>query len=188
MTELTRHYAPENSAPKRFSETDADSEANSQVIAVLLTVAIVIVLAMIVLLWAMTLEMPDVSIPSKTPAIFEIRQLKSAAPNYEGHITLYHGGKTDYLNSDLYAEIYCNDVLLPCRIETFRGTDFIPTHHYHVKTISGSGCRNDYWRKGEKVAIDITDGLIKPGDLVRVDVFSKTDNTRISTDKNYVPQ
>ena len=185
----------ENSAIKDRSsgaypgaDRETNSEANSQVLAVLLTVAIVIILAMVVLLWAMSLEMPDVPFPSKTPAIFEIRQLKSTAPNYEGQITLYHGGKTDYLNSDLYAEIYRNDVLLPCRIETFRGTDFIPTHHYHVKTISGSGCRNDYWRKGEKVAIDITDGLIRPGDRIRVDVFSKTDNSRISTDTNIVPQ
>ncbi|MBP5082923.1 MAG: hypothetical protein J6104_01665, partial [Methanomicrobium sp.] len=83
----------ENSAIK-----DRSSEANSQVIAVLLTVAIVIILAMFVLLWAMSLEMPDVPFPSKTPAIFEIRQLKSTAPNYEGQITLYHGGKIDYLN------------------------------------------------------------------------------------------
>ncbi len=164
-----------------------DSEAQSHVIAVLLTVAIVVILAMIVFLWAMSMEMPTVNFPGKTPTIFEIRQLKSTAPNYEGHITLYNAGKTDYPNSDLYAEIYCNDVLLPCSIETFRGTDFISTHHYYVKTMSGSGCRNEYWRKGEKIAIDITDGLIKPGDLVRVDIFQKSDNSRISTDRNVVP-
>lgn len=157
-------------------------DAVSPTISTILNVMITIILALIVLLYVMNFNVSLYSPPEKVPVIFKITKVSSYAPNYESKITLRNVGLEKYNNSLLTAEIYSNDVLLGCAINTLNGYEFISTRHYFVKTIGGSGCRNAEWYPGEKTAIDITDRLIKPGDTVRVDIFLKPDMKKISTD------
>ncbi|MDD4127580.1 MAG: type IV pilin [Methanomicrobium sp.] len=156
--------------------------ASSPVIAVILLVLITIILALIVYLILMNFNVSLYKPPEETPTIFKIIKVSSSSPNYESVITLRNVGLKSYNNSLLTADIYSNDVLLGCRIYTMNGKEFIPTHHYFVKTLGGSGCSDADWYMGQKTAIDITDGLIKPGDTVKVDIFLKPEMRIISTD------
>ncbi|MDT8357654.1 MAG: type IV pilin, partial [Methanomicrobiaceae archaeon] len=123
-----------------------------------------------------------------TPAIFCIASISHSdrgegmPPNFDSRITLLHTGSEPVENGALEAQIYANGALLPCRISTLNGHTFISTRHYGVQTISGSGCRSDRWNPGERIALDLSDGTIRPGDRVRVDIIRSADGTVISRD------
>jgi hypothetical protein len=37
----------------------------------------------------------------------------------------------------------------------------------------GAGCSDQYWDPGELLGLDLTDGTFRPGDEVRVDIYSR---------------
>ena len=122
------------------------------------------------------------------PAVFRIVMISHSdrpeglPPNYDSRIVLVHAGEGSFENDLLSAEIYIDDQLQNCRISTLNGHLFIGTSHIGVQTLSGSGCQTDLWRPGEKIALDLTDGTIHPGERVRVDIIYKPDNAVISRD------
>ena len=164
-----------------YPKTDRD-DASSPVIATVLLIALVTILAALVLLISMNFQIPDYTPPEKIPTIFKINKISSSEPDYDSRIILFNIGTDSYDNSLLKADIYSNDVLLGCRINTMRGYDFIPTHHFFVQTMGGMGCSNLYWNPNEKTSLDLSNGLIKPGDIVQVDILLKPDDKLISTD------
>ena len=164
-----------------MSEKSNFETADSPVIAEILAVLITIILALILLLFVMNFNISMYEPPQKTPEIFKLIKIESSPPKYESKITLMHKGDKRYKNSLLRAEIYKNGNLLGCRIETMNGHEYIPTIHSYVKTMGGSGCSGDFWYPVEKTALDITDGLIKPGDEIRIDIFQKPENKIISS-------
>ncbi|MBN2734340.1 MAG: hypothetical protein JXQ82_05755 [Methanomicrobiaceae archaeon] len=135
----------------------------------------------------MNIDFPGYTPPDEIPTIFKIHRITSNIPNYESKIILSNIGMIPYENSLLKAEIYSNDVLLGCRIETMNGHEFISTHHFFVQTMGGTGCSNTYWNPGEKISLDLSNGLIKPGDVVKVDILQDPCDTIISTDNFLVP-
>ncbi|WOF16069.1 hypothetical protein F1737_04785 [Methanoplanus sp. FWC-SCC4] len=162
-------------------------EGTSPVIGHLLMVAIVFILFLIVLLYCMKFEIPLFSLPEEIPEIFVITNILTSPPDYDSRIILSHSRIKPYDNSLLEADIYCNDALLKCRITTLNGHDFIPTNHFFVQTIGGTGCQNTNWYPKEKISLDLSNGLIKPGDEVKIDIISKTENKIISRDTFRVP-
>jgi hypothetical protein len=164
----------------KYREEDADSQG----IAIILLIAITMVLAVFVLL---LLHLPSLEWGG-TPAIFCIVSISHSdraegmPPNYDSRITLLHTGSEPVENAALEAKIYANGALAPCRISTLNGYSFISTRHYGVQTISGSGCRGDLWRPGERIAFDLADNTIRPGDQVRVDIVRSADGAVISRD------
>lgn len=164
-----------------YSKTDQNA-ASSPVIANILLIAIAIILAAFVLLILMNFQIPDYSPPEKIPTIFKILKISSSKPDYDGRIILFNAGETPYNNSLLKADIYSNDILLGCRIDTMHGHDFIPTHHFFVQTMGGWGCSEVYWNPNEKISLDLSNGLIKPGDIIKIDILLKPDDKIISTD------
>ncbi|MBP2132807.1 flagellin-like protein [Methanomicrobium sp. W14] len=154
----------------------------SPVVAVILIVAITVILAVLVYLFCMNIHIPGYTPSDEVPTIFEIRKISSDPPKYESKIILINSGMKPYDNSLLEAEIYSNGNLLGCVINTMHGHDFIPTRHFFVKTMWGLGCSDFYWNPGEKTGLDLTDGLIKPGDRIKVEILTKPDDKVISTD------
>ncbi len=160
--------------------------ANSESIACILLIAITILVAALMLL---CLDIPDFELDSGPPALFTIEKVShtdrppGSQPNLDSRIILRHSGAHAAENDLLEAKIFRNGDLLSCRITTLNGHNFISTHHYGVQTLSGSGCQSDYWRPGESIAIDLSDGTLRPGDVVRVDVVRKSDNQVISRDQ-----
>jgi hypothetical protein len=161
------------------------ADANSQVVGILIMVAIMVILALLILLM---LRLPALSwedpVPPRIIAISAIRHYDEAGTdlNYDSRIILVHTGISRYENDRLRAEIYVNDNLAPCRIETMHGHSFIPTHHTGVERMWGYGCQTDWWNPGEKTGLDLTDGTIRPGDRVRVDIIETVRGRVVSRD------
>jgi hypothetical protein len=159
--------------------------ANSQSIATILLIAITLLLALLVLL---LFHLPPLEWGSEPPVIIEIRgiyhsdQPSGALPNFDSRIILFHAGSTPFENDLLEARIYRGGNLLNCRISTLNGHNFISTHHFGVQTISGTGCQDTLWKPGEKIAIDLSDNTLHPGDVVQVDIREKPGGTVISRD------
>jgi hypothetical protein len=125
---------------------------------------------------------------AEPPTVFKIVGVshsdrpEGAPPNYDSRIVLMHTGDEAIENDLLSAEIYVDGGLQNCRISTLNGHLFISTSHIGVQTLSGTGCQTELWRPGEKIALDLTDGTIHPGERVTVDIRNKPRNEVISRD------
>jgi hypothetical protein len=143
-------------------------------------VAITILLALLVLLM---FRMP--SLEWENPSFLKIQAIYSTNEhgqlNYDSRVLLCHMGTDSLENDKMRALFYRNDIAVPCRISTMNGHNFIPTVHIGVQTMAGMGCSGPTWEPGEKIIIDFTDGTFRPGDRVRMDVFYKPTNVRISS-------
>ena len=154
--------------------------ATSQVTGTLLIVAITVILSILLLL---SLQIPDFEWEAtEPPVIFSITSITSSPPTYESQVFLRNVVKKDYKNQELSAKIYCNDKLLPCTIQTLNTHEFIPTHHYGVKNLKGAGGKSETWNYNQLLRIDLSDGLIHPGDTIRVDIINTATKTVISRD------
>ena len=85
----------------------------------------------------------------------------------------------EYEKSDLSAHFFRNGEPISASIPTMYAHEFISTHHYGVQTMNGEGSR---WYPGRPITIDFTDGTFRPGDVVRVEIYSNTDGRLISAD------
>jgi len=144
---------------------------------VILMVVITILLALLVLL---SVQMPvfEWYTPSGPEPVIIIRAIyhenEDNVLNYDSQVILFHNGTVPIGNDGIRAVFFKNGEELSCRIETFNGHLFIPTHHYGAQYMWGSGCSGSAWNPGEKIGIDFTDRTFKPGDLVQVDIINKT--------------
>jgi len=147
---------------------------------IILLLAITLLLALLVLLMFRLPFLYDTSVP----AIFKITNIRHTsehgALNYDSYMVIMNTGATGYPNRNLYAETYRNGVILDCRIETFNGHDFIPTHHYKIQTLGGPGSSGSTWSPVEMVFIDFRDGTFHPGDQVILEVYDNSTKQIIS--------
>jgi hypothetical protein len=161
---------------------------NSQIVGVLFLVAIAMLLALLILL---IFQLPAFTLepPGEPPEIFQITAIRhtdrppGVPPNYDSRIILMHTGEDAVENDLLEARIYRDGTLLSCRIITMNGHHFISTPHIGVQTMSGSGCQTGWWKPGERIALDLTDGTIHPGDVMKVDIIASPDGEIISRDQ-----
>jgi hypothetical protein len=158
------------------------------VVGTVLLIAIAVALAALVLL---LFHLPNLGWPwpGEPPSPIELQRIYHESEIfpyplvYDSRIILYHNGTESWENDLLMAKIYKNQTLLSCRVTTMNGHEFITTHHDGVQTMGGTGCQTDRWNPGERIALDLTDGTLRPGDRVRVDIIYKPDNTVISRDE-----
>lgn len=158
-------------------------KADSHNLAVILLVAITIILAAIV---ALLFHMPQFNF-EYAPSIFEITRVyhtdEHGALNYDSRVILLHNGTVRFENDSLNATFFRNGNILPCEISTFNGYNFVSTHHHGIQTMGGAGCSGTYWEPRAKIVIDFADNTFRPGDRIRVDVYSKISKRLIS--RNY---
>lgn len=159
---------------------------NSHTIGVILVIALTLIIALLVLL---LIHIPTLEWNSGPDALFLIVSISHSdrppgfPENFDSRITLMNSGQEPYPNDDLAVKIYRNGNLIECSITTLNGHNFISTRHYGVQTISGSGCQGDQWQPGEKIALDLSDSTIIPGDRIRVDVLLNVNDRVISRDE-----
>jgi len=155
-------------------------EASSPALGIILLLAITLILALLVLLMFHLPFLYDTSVP----AIFKITNIRHTsehgALNYDSYMVIMNTGTAGYPNKNLYAGIYRNGVLMDCRIETFNGHDFIPTHHYTIQTLGGPGSCGSIWNPVEMVFIDFRDGTFHPGDQIIFEVFDNSTKQIVS--------
>ncbi len=162
-------------------------EAVSPVQGTLLMVALTIILALIVWLLCSGFTLPTWPPPPPEPPsiiITEVQHINNDPPynlNYESRVTLRNNGTVQFENDRLTARFYRDgEEIYPCVIETLNGANFIPTPHYGVQTIKGSGCQGMYWNPNERIWINLNDGTLHPGDLVTVEIFDRDTGKRVS--------
>jgi len=159
---------------------DDKERAVSQVTGTLLLVAITIILAILLML---CIQMPDLDWEdTEPPIIFSITSIASSPPTYESQVFLRNVVKKDYKNKELSAKIYRNDTELPCVIETLNTHEFISTAHYGVRNLMGMGGCSDTWNYNQMLRIDLSNGFIHHGDVIRVDIIKTASNSVISRD------
>lgn len=155
--------------------------ASSYTIGVVLMIAITFLLAVLVLL--LMVSLPYLFDPS-VPAIFKITKVRhddgSGHINYDSRMMVVNTGLSGFNNRNLEGETYRNGVRLDCRIPTFQGGEFVPTHHFKIEKLGGQGSCGDTWDPGEMVFVDFTDGTFRPGDTVTFEVYDKTSGQIIS--------
>ncbi|HQA81502.1 MAG TPA: type IV pilin N-terminal domain-containing protein [Methanoregulaceae archaeon] len=157
-------------------------QATSPVIAEILMIGIVMILAIVVLLmiFVPSFSFFEPEAPSTLQIMGVYHQNEYGYLNYDSRVILVNKGEDRYVNGELHATFYKNDVKVPCTIETMNGNEFISTHHYGVQTIGGSGCRGEFWNPNEKIAIDFSDFTFRPGDEIKMEIFRKPSNSLIS--------
>jgi len=188
---------------------DIPDEAVSALQADLLLVAIAMILAVLVLLM---FYLPSLDLDmTGAPCIFEIVSINHLDEDgktlkYDSRVTLRYNrtpasldirDPTDlmrlyqrspeenadrtawYVKHDLSAQFFKNGEPLFVRIPTLDAHEFIPTHHYGVQYMKGT---DSHWCPGGSITIDFTDGTFRPGNVVRVEIYSNTDGRLISAD------
>lgn len=158
--------------------------AVSPVIGVILIVLLVVIIIAIFCLFLFgMLHMPEFC-DKLAPPLIVVTSVLHTTPS--GHtqqasrVFIENTNAIEYKNRDLMAEFFKNRKKLYARIYTLHGTDFIPTQHFGVATIGGSGCRDDYFSPGERIEINLKDGYYGPGDLVELRVYQKTSDMSLT--------
>jgi len=118
--------------------------------------------------------------PPEIITIVSVDHYNEGVKTFAGKVTLRNIGSKYLKNIDYYAEVYINDVKQHVIIGTLKANEFIPTEHYGIKTISGSGPSGSYWEPGYLGVFDLLDKMVQPGCLLRIDIMNKADGTVFS--------
>ena len=162
---------------------------DSHTLATIFMVVITILLAAMVLL---LFYIPSLDMGSAPPPLFTVRTVHhtdelTGALNYDSRLVFYHNGSVNYKNDDLSAMVYRNGGEWSCPVETLNGEHFVPSHHYKIQWMGGSGCSGMLFTPGEQVVIDFKDGTFHPGDIVRLEVNDRKSGKCISTHTYRIP-
>lgn len=143
----------------------------------ILMVAIVVLLGILLLALFLGFFSPNLFHQSLAPEIIKIVGINHGGNKLESRVTIRSFATEELDNDTLIAIIHVNGEKLIAQILTLHGTDFIPTHHYGVKTIGGSGCRGQFFSPKETIVIDLKNGYIRPRDVVELIIYKKSDDT-----------
>lgn len=159
-------------------------DAVSSVVGIVLMFSLVTVLCAIVaasLSGVFTLPAEDAGPVPEIIAIVEIHHENPAgAVTDADRLYLIHVGTEVLELSRHRAEVYVNGIKQRVMIETLKGSDFIPTHHYGVGQLAGPGVRGEQWFPGQWAWVNIGDEIILEKDQVVFDVIRKSDGKIIS--------
>ena len=164
------------------------SPAISPVIATMLLVGLAVVLSALVYLMVSGLPaslqldaLKDLQFIEIT-AVYSVDDEYTHAMNYDSRVLLTHKGTRELDNDDLRALVFRNGVQLNCRIDTLNGVKIQSTSHTGLSRLYGPGSQGKTWAPGETLTIDLNNGTLHPGDELRIDIFSKSAGTVISSD------
>ncbi len=171
---------------------DNSDSGQASVIDEILLVALTVLLCAILAALCMGFFSPSGENPFIPPP--EILKIISVDHNNENgertfasSVTLQNIGTKALQNSDYRAEIYINDKKQRVIIDTLQAHEFIDTHHYGIGTLSGSGPTGYTWGPGDHGVFNLKDKMIHPGDLLRIDIIYKEDDSVYSRSEMLVP-
>ena len=111
------------------------------------------------------------------PPNIKIISINHGGAKLEGQVTIRSFASEELSNRDLQAVLYINGKKVIACIHTLNGHNFIPTHHFGVKNIGGSGCSGDFFSPGESIVIDLKNGYIRPGDVVELRIYRRSNDS-----------
>ena len=169
---------------------------DSHVIGEFILIAVGIILAGILLLYCLGMLNGFFPRSALAPPYIKIISVLHTTPqgnmNLASRIFIENTGTKEYNNRNLAAVFLKNGEEQYAVINTLHGEGFIPTEHFGVATIGGSGCRGEYFSPGEMIEINLKDGLYKPGDEVELRIYEKSADTALTpiigsvVDKQYM--
>lgn len=152
---------------------DSDN-ADSPVIGIILIIALLFILFLILLLYLTGMLSGFYGQVTLAPPLIQVTSVLHYTPDGEmklaSRVAIMNTDTKEYKNRDLIAVFYRNKKKLYAVINTLHGEGFIPTQHFGVSTISGSGCKGEYFSPGEGILIDLKNGYYAPGNLVEMRV------------------
>ena len=149
---------------------EAESTTYGTMLMVVIVVIFFFILAAILLGFLTILRFDDSLAPPHVKIISVNHGTK-----YESQVAIRSFATEELENDSLRAKIFVNDEELLACIYTLHGHDFIPTRHFGVKYMGGSGCRGAYFSPKESIVIDLKNGYIRPGDEVTLFIYQKYD-------------
>lgn len=164
------------------------SDANSNVISTILLVVLTVILAAVLCSIALGF-FADYS-AGDADANENIKIINVIPPESTGVwcVILENVGDDNIPNRDYNATVYINGIRKRgVVIETLNAHDFIPTHHYGVQRIRGSGAVNDNWNKKETIVFLIANKEIHYGDLLKIEIYNKLNSTLYSVSEYQIP-
>ncbi len=168
---------------RRLSEQGDDGV--SPVIATLLLIAVIIILCAVLAACLMNYYCTSSGLsPSDPPEILAIESVKhynnDGKLTFASNVTLRNIGTEPLWNSDYRAEVYIDDTKQFVIINTLKADEFIPTQHFGIKSIFGSGPTGYEWEPGNSGVFDLMDGMVQPGFTLRIDILRKEGGEVIS--------
>ncbi|HJJ30310.1 MAG TPA: type IV pilin [Methanocorpusculum sp.] len=161
-----------------------NNDGVSPVVAVVLLIVLTIILCLILAAFCMAFFSSSSGLSPVNPpeilAIESVDHYNDKKLTFASKVKLRNIGTKPLWNSDYSAEVYIDDTKQLVVIKTLKVDEFIPTQHFGVKTISGSGPIGYEWEPGNSGVFDLEDGMIQPGFLLRIDIIKKEDGKVIS--------
>lgn len=156
----------------------------SPVIGCLLLVALVFILALILFLAYLGMFSNLFGPFALAPPLIKVTSVLHTTPQgamkLASRVFIENTNMVEYKNRDLMAVFLRNGEELYAVINTLHGEGFIPTQHFGVSTIGGSGCRGEYFSPGEKIEINLKNGYYAPGDQVELRIYQKSGDRSMS--------
>ena len=167
---------------RRLSEQGDDGV--SPVIATLLLIALILIICAVLAAICMALISPSTGesllSPPEILAIESVNHHNDEKLTFASKVKLRNIGTKPLWNSDYRAEVYIEDTKQYVIIKTLKADEFIPTQHFGISTISGSGPTGYEWEPGNSGVFDLLDGMVQPGFMLRIDIIRKEDDEVIS--------
>ncbi len=168
---------------RRLSEKSDNgiSPAIATLLIIALTLILCAILAACLMHYSYTSLVPSSSNPPEILAIESVKHYNNNGQlTYASNVTLRNIGTEPLWNSNYSAEVYIDDTKQFVIINTLKADEFIPTHHYGIKNLFGSGPTGYEWEPGNSGILDLEDGTIQPGFTLRIDIIRKEDGEVIS--------
>jgi flagellin-like protein len=169
------------------------SPAISPVIATVLLVGMTVVLSALVYLLVAGFPSGLQYTPPGEPqriAISEVYRdgVASPYPNCRRScVVMRHDGTSPLPNDGLTPVFFRNEIQVPVNIPTMNGDRFIKLHPTGVRLLEGEGCRGRSWDPGEEIRIEFSKGTFQQGDLVRVEIGSRSGDVILPSGTFLVP-
>lgn len=172
-----------------FPRGKSADTAESPVVSTILLIAVTVALCAAVLVFCLGFfggAFDEEQVP-EILKITDVSHYSEGHLTYAGKVSLINAGDAALESKKYGAYLYVNGGDPKAVIETLYAHDFIPSHHRSVKLIGGLGPSGLKWDIGETGYFDFSDQLIKPGDIVRIDVFERDSEKVVSRSEYKAP-
>jgi len=167
---------------RRLSEQGDDGV--SPVIATLLLIALILILCAVLAACLMNYCYTSSVIPLLSPpeilAIESVDHYDDEKLVFASKVTLRNIGTDPLWNSDYSAKVYINGEEQFIIIKTLRADEFIPTQHFGIQLLYGTGPTGYEWTPGNIGVFDLKNGMVQPGFTLQIDIIRKEDGEVIS--------
>ncbi|MDE2534508.1 MAG: hypothetical protein O0X57_05455 [Methanocorpusculum sp.] len=132
-------------------------------------------------------EQKEITLAGRLYLVHKGREEKPVVERKNGRFSYVVKEYDPIILSDHSAVIYVNGIKRHIIINTLQGSEFIPTHHYGVETLGGTGVRGYEWMAGEWAWLDLKNQIITENAEVTLEIIRNSDKKVISRSTKTAP-